>query len=335
MGVGHLMRCLALAEELTARGQRVCFAGDVQAPAWAAHEVARLGATAVPAPADPASMAGLLERLSASAVVIDSYEVDPGVSRQARRHGWPVVVISDGDTREQDADIVVDQNLDAERNPAYREVAGRLMLGLRYVLLRDSVRRQRPSEPRSFEAGQPFRLLAFFGGTDAAAAATTVVPLALATGIPFELTVVARDPGTAGRLAELGSRPGQTVHVIAPTPMIGSVAARSDLVLSASGTSTWELLCLGVPAALVWVVDNQRLGYEGTTGHGLAVGLGGVAELREDAAARDSAVAALRQLIGAPRRLSELSQRGWDAVDGRGRERVVDAIESQLTEHRG
>ena len=50
--------------------------------------------------------------------------------------------------------------------------------------------------------------------------------------------------------------------------MIGpTVAARpqyveSDLVISASGTSTWELLCLGATAGLVCVVDNQEMGYE-------------------------------------------------------------------------
>ena len=74
--------------------------------------------------------------------------------------------------------------------------------------------------------------------------------------------------------------PGQRFEIIAPTDDLPKLLAGADLAVSASGTSTWELLCLGLAAALVWVVDNQIIGYERTIARGYAAGLGQARALR-------------------------------------------------------
>ncbi|HEX2772635.1 MAG TPA: spore coat protein, partial [Micromonosporaceae bacterium] len=86
--------------------------------------------------------------------------------------------------------------------------------------------------------------------------------LLIATGAPFEATVVAARSHHRAELAALTPGSGQTLRVIGPTDDLPELMAGADLVVSASGTSTWELLCLGTSAALIWVVDNQVLGYE-------------------------------------------------------------------------
>ncbi|GAA0798941.1 PseG/SpsG family protein [Spirilliplanes yamanashiensis] len=306
-GVGHLVRCVALAEELAARGAAVTFFGEVDLP-WAAGQLTARGLPLRP----PGELAG-------DAVVLDSYTLDPAVGAGLRAAGVRTCAIVDGDLRGQVADLYVDQNLDAELlAPALPPGATRLA-GLRYALLRTAVRERRPAAPRAARPGPP-RVVCFFGGTDAYRAAPVLARLLAATGAPCDATIVAADASLRAELAAVPPAPGQAFTVVDPTDELPALLAAADLAVSASGTSTWELLCLGVPAALVWVVDNQELGYDRTVAAGLAAGLGRLGALEP------SAVATLRALLTDPAARAALAAKAFGAVDGRGVERVADAL---------
>jgi spore coat polysaccharide biosynthesis predicted glycosyltransferase SpsG len=244
-------------------------------------------------------------------MVIDSYVTDPACAASLREAGVTVLAIVDGDTRGQRADIYLDQNLGAEGHPG-----GTWLAGVRYALLRDSVRILRPAAPRSRRTDVP-RVLCFFGGTDAADAAPAAIKLAAATEAPFAATVVAAREETAKALAAIPLTPGQCVTPIAPTDRLPALAADADLVVSAAGTSTWELLCLGVPTALMRVADNQRIGYDATVARGLTAGLGSVTTPAPDA------IQVLHNLLTDPAARTALAARGYGLIDGRGRERVA------------
>jgi spore coat polysaccharide biosynthesis predicted glycosyltransferase SpsG len=323
-GVGHLIRCVALAEEFRARGVDVTFLGEVsdELP-WAGRQLVTRNLPLVPAPATADDLAKAARRLGLQALVTDSYELMSDYPAVCRAAGLVVAALVDGDLRGQVADIYVDQNLDAELyRPALPPGAVRLA-GLRYVLLRDSVRRLRPAQPRK-PRREPPRVLCFFGGTDAFDAAPVLSALLIATGVPFEATVVAARPHQRAALAGLDAVPGQTLHVIGPSDDLPELIAEADLVISASGTSTWELLCLAASAALIWVVDNQELGFQRVVARGLAAGLGRLQDLTAGGAG--AAVAVLRGLLAEPERRERLAERAWAAVDARGRERVVDEL---------
>jgi spore coat polysaccharide biosynthesis predicted glycosyltransferase SpsG len=125
------------------------------------------------------------------------------------------------------------------------------------------------------------------------------------------------------RVEELQPGPGQHLEVIDTPPSLIELAAPADLVISAAGTSLVELFCLGSAGAIVCVVDNQERGYRLAEERHLAVGLGRLDDLRIDPT---SAVNRLRLLLGAPATRDSIRRAGWSAVDGRGRERVADAL---------
>ncbi|MEV6968949.1 spore coat protein [Hamadaea sp. NPDC051192] len=323
-GVGHLVRGIALAEELTSRGVGVVFLGDVGGVGWAERELRERDLPLLPGPDTPADLVAAVRDLQLSGLVVDSYTLDPSCAGAVRAFGVPVLAIVDGDTRGQEPDLFLDQNLDAELADVPTSVPR--LAGLDYVLLRDSVRRLRPEQPKSAHEGRP-KLLAFFGGTDAFGAAPVVIRLVLATGVPVDATVVAGSEQLRKELAQLTPGPGQELRIIDPTDRLPEHIAAADVVVSASGTSTWELLCLGAAAAMVWVVDNQWLGYERVMARGLTAGIGLLADLADPASsAADAAVVTLRDLLSTPRVRTELSTRAMSVVDGRGRERVADAF---------
>ncbi|PZG14477.1 PseG/SpsG family protein [Nonomuraea aridisoli] len=301
-GVGHLVRCVALAEELRSRGAEVVFLGEVRGSAWAGAQLSLRGLPLVPAPAEPAGLAALARELRLDAVVLDSYELPERTGAVLRDHGFAVLAIVDGDPRGQQADLYLDQNLGAEHRPF--PFAGRRLAGARYVLLRDSVRSRR----RVRRDGEAPRVLCFFGGTDSAGVAPAWAEALRATGRPFHGTVVSPEPFEAGG----------PITVIPPTDRLPELMAGADLVVTAAGSAVWELLHLGVPTALTWVADNQLIGYEELVGRGVAAGLGDAPDA--------GSVAVLAGLLADPAAREEHGRRGRGLVDGRGRERVADAL---------
>ncbi|MFU8849809.1 PseG/SpsG family protein [Micromonospora sp. SL1-18] len=325
-GVGHLVRCLALGEEFLARGAHVELLGSVAGVDWAARQLAARGIPHHPGPDTPAGLVAVAREHALDVLVLDSYELDPACAGALRAAGIRTLAVVDGDTRGQDADLYLDQNLGADTVAP----ADRLLAGTGYALLRREVLSRRPAAPRPPTRAARPRVLAFFGGTDAFGAAPPLARLLLATGQPMELTVVVARESLEADLVALRPGRGQTLRPVPPTDTLPELIAAADLVVSAAGTSTWELCCLGAPSALVCVVDNQRESYHRVIREEVAAGLGELPTLvaagPEGHAARTRALRILRELLTSAERRADLSARGWSTVDGRGPARVVDAV---------
>lgn len=321
VGIGHVMRCLALGEELVARGVRVVMVADLDRVPWAAEQVRRRGIEiASPGPDD---VRDVLARLEPSSVVVDSYLLQASVYADLRER-WPLLALTDGDPRGRVADLYLDQNLGAEASAWALPEGARHLGGLDYAQQRREIVRQRPSAPKAAaDEHTPLRVLAFFGGTDAFGVSPRVVRLVARTGVAVELTAIAATPELAEEIAGIAPAPGQAIQVIGPTDTLAELVADSDVVLSAAGTSAWELFCLGAAVGFVCVADNQRDAYVRMDQDQLAVGIATLAELDGDSA---DAVARMRELLGDVRLRERLRAACWAMVDGRGAARVADAL---------
>lgn len=327
-GVGHLVRCIALAEELVDRSVPVLFLGDYSGLPWAQRQLQLRGLTVSAAESNPCALAVQSTDLGLAAMVLDGYDLDPGCGEALRRAGLSVLALVDGPYGAgQQADLYLDQNLDALPRP---DLAGgvRMLAGIEFALLRDSVRNRRPSTPLPDVArdGQAVSVLAVFGGTDPYDAVLELVPMLLETGLPQSIQAVTGKPDVAAALRDLPRSPGQELEVIAPVDDLAALATRCDLVVSASGTSVWELLCLGVPTAALCVTANQEVGYRRVVARHIVGPLGRLDALRQDPMARASAGRVLTELLTSASARSEQAARGLSLVDGRGRERVADAF---------
>jgi spore coat polysaccharide biosynthesis predicted glycosyltransferase SpsG len=308
IGVGHVMRCLGLAEELRLRGHEVVFLADLDGIDWVA---AQLGAAGIDVASGPRDAQAILA-LQPDAVVIDSYTLPPATSAQLQDAGVPVLAFADGDTRGQSADIYVDQNLGAEP-------AGGWLAGLDFVILRDAIRRHRPQSPDRPDAQSPV-VLAYFGGTDVVGAAPLVARALAASDAPYRATFIAADATLASGVRAAD----RAIEVLSPTDRLPELAAAADLVICAAGTSLWEMLSLGATVAAVCVADNQEDAYRRVVADATIAGLGLIDEIR---AAPASAAAVLHQLLTDPGVRAKLRTASWGLVDGAGRIRVADAIE--------
>ncbi|MCP2261341.1 Spore coat polysaccharide biosynthesis protein SpsG, predicted glycosyltransferase [Streptoalloteichus tenebrarius] len=325
-GVGHVVRCLALAEEVTARGGTPVFVADLGDVAWLAEEVDARGLVVRHPPDTAAGFARVLRELDADAVVIDSYRLGPEHYTAARSVA-PVVALYDRHSGPVPGDVLVDQTFGAERDPAPEDADQAVLLrGPRYALVRDQVRAARPAtRPSTVDSsGRAPRVLLVLGGTDARGAAKDLTRLLLDSCPSLRLTVISNEIDADA----FATGQGQHLAVLRPTSELPRLMASADLVVSAAGTSLAEICCVGAAAAALWVVDNQVPVYRSALAAGCVHGLGSLAEVL---AAPDRAGAAVRTLLTSPRRRAELAGAAWELVDGAGRGRVLDALDPLLS----
>jgi spore coat polysaccharide biosynthesis predicted glycosyltransferase SpsG len=157
------------------------------------------------------------------------------------------------------------------------------------------------------------------GGTDPTGSAFTV---GQACADAFPTAVVTVVAPTAG--------PDQDPRLTVVPRIVDMATAMlgSDLVVSAGGSTVWELCCLARPAATVQVATNQADVYQRLTSAGVVVGLGAAPVLRAEAARR------LRAMVARPDSLATLARAASELVDGRGAERVMKHLDSILERQR-
>jgi spore coat polysaccharide biosynthesis predicted glycosyltransferase SpsG len=325
MGVGHVMRCLALAEGLADAGFRPYLVGDLGGLDLVERRVTEAGLAVHAAPPGPEALLAAVRSEGAAAAVLDGYHLAPETAAVLMDGGVPTAALCDFPEGIPPAPLVVNQNFGAE--DVMPDLPGqRVLAGVRYSLLSNRVRRRRPDAPTA-AAGPARNVLVVLGGTDAAGAGPLATDLLLRTGRPLHVTTIAPRPASAAALRALVPGDGQELTVLGAVDDLPALVTAADLVVSAAGTSVWELCCVGAPAALICVADNQLPAYRKLVARGVNAGLGTLDELRRDPG---SAIAELTRLIDDPAARNALARTGHALVDGNGRARVAAALAELL-----
>lgn len=321
MGSGHLVRALAL-------GQAWSGTVIVATASAADDRIARAGARCAPLAAaagsldDARATAAVARDAGAPCVVVDGYHFDAAYHRVLRAGGLQTVCIDDnGEAGEYVADIVLNQNLHATSALYDRRDAGtELLLGPGYVLLRPefadaaSQRRVVPDAARRI-------LVTLGGGAPRAGILERILDgLTQLRAAPLDVTVL-----TGGAIPPAvrtaADRVDGRVDLRERSDDMRGLMADADLAISAAGSTTWELACMGVPAALVVAAANQRDAAAAATAHGIAVLLGDATAVRAGDVRRIVA-----PLAADPARRAAMAAAGRRLIDGRGAARVAQAI---------
>jgi spore coat polysaccharide biosynthesis predicted glycosyltransferase SpsG len=332
MGVGHLVRCVALAEELTSRGLEVVFFSDLGGVVFAERELLRRGLRWTSPPAGPQAFLDAVRTERLDAVVVDSYSLPTAVTETLVAADVPVLAIVDGELRGQRAHLYLDQNIGAENDNVPLPDAARRIAGTRYALLRDSVRQLRPARPWSPRSAVPSVVVAF-GGTDTSGMTAIAVRALVASGALFHARVVTADAEVRAGLTDLRLPAASRIVACEPFNDFPRVLAQADLVVGAAGTSAWEYCCLGVPAAVAAVVDNQTQSYGRLVASGAVLPLGNL--VGPTAATGEAFVDALSHALVDQLARQSAAAAAHALVDGNGRARAVDALLAVASLHGG
>jgi spore coat polysaccharide biosynthesis predicted glycosyltransferase SpsG len=319
-GGPRLLRCLALAEELTSREVAVTFMCDPVEGGQAEAQLRARGLEAVPLPAGVEKLPALLDRLGAHAVVVDSPTPPSGLYDAVRQTGRGTLAIADTNRDAAAADVVVVPHVGAEEATAANPAGGSVLAGVDYALMRNDVLANRPiSAPRPRGAEIP----AVVALLDDARSVTALARVLVATGRPFTATFLTSVPDAADAAARVRLAPRQQIEVDEPGWKVHQQVARADLVLTTPTPATYEWLCLGSAVGLAWVDEDSVETYKRLMVRRAVRGLGAVADLADDPEAGTEKAA---RLLSDARERERLADVGWHLVDGLGRARVADVL---------
>ncbi len=326
IGSGHLMRCLTLADELKRRGAECYFVLGAHDPQF--HQKVRnkshrsvavppLSAPVGTAVDDDAAQTRSCLGDGMDWLVVDHYGLDLRWEKQLRHKAARIMVIDDLVTRAHDCDLLADPTVGrvAADYVSLTPNGCTVLVGGRYALLRPEFARLADQSLPSPDGGQ--RLHLGFGGGAWHGDAWQLL-LALADRFP-DLSITANSASTLGMPDLVRALPPR-INVRISSASVAEDMAGCTVAVGAPGSMTWERLCLGLPFACLTTHPTQEAPVALLARNGYLLDLGPLRTPDE------SMLHAITTFLQDHERLAAFSQRGREAVDGRGRLRIADAL---------
>jgi UDP-2,4-diacetamido-2,4,6-trideoxy-beta-L-altropyranose hydrolase len=324
VGLGHVARCLAVAEALEEDGLYPVFitgSGGAEALGWMAP--GKFPVRAADAPAD-----GLC-----AVAVMDDYGLDRARMEAIGSQARVAVVIDDMADRELAGDLVV--------NPAVGAVSGaygdsvargtRLLIGPAFAPIRADIRSRRGHDLRrriSCGSGSG-SLLVTAGGLDGRGLAPAFLSAALDAAATNNRLVDVALGGQAlswPDIDALAARHPTRVRTHRDARDMAQLYADADASVGPGGVALLEKLCLGLPALAVIVAENQRPAVEGLASLGCIVSVDATTDGEAMGDFQMKVQHALDELLASTTKLDDMWRRGAALVDGLGARRIVLAV---------
>lgn len=323
IGTGHIMRCLTLSEELLARGHEVVLFSSEITVNWLLEKVKKSGIQIVQVPLDSCDFR-VLESFSPDLVIVDSYRIESNYISELSTH-IRVLSIVDLDTRGINSDMYLDQNFNSEKQIWPTSSDATVLAGSKYALIRNEVLAELRESPWNFTSEIP-KVLCVMGGSDPTGTIVQISAALQAVQTPFEASLIVSEEWLPQVSEIVQGNPAISLH--RPTPDLASQYGNADIVISAAGSSAWELCTLGIPSLLIAVADNQQLPMREISKAKLALTID--KDELTNSELVDAIVANLKALMNDSDLRKTLSTNSLSHFDGLGKQRVADAIEDLI-----
>lgn len=261
-GLGHLSRCLTLADELSKHGASVAFILDEQARGVLSILEAKGYSILWIDPAtrledEPCWMSQRLKPPIVDWIVVDHYRIERTWEMKIRPLTRKIMVIDDLADRAHDCDVLLDQNAFSDHDDRYDTLvpaAAIKLLGCQYALLRPQFAEVRTCmKPRAAEIAN---IMISYGGSDPTHEVVKALECVIhEPHIHFHIVL-----GTLhSRKEQIRDfcRKHDHVSLYIQTDRMADIMATCDLALCSAGTMTWERYCLGLPGVTTAVASNQ------------------------------------------------------------------------------
>ena len=348
-GMGHIMRCLSMADAFSNAGCQVEFL-------IADNDVSKLindrGYKVIILHADYKCLEDELvlwpTDLHSELIIVDSYYVTDSYLRRLREKmkssGGKLVYIDDVYTFPYPVDILVDYNAyanDSIYESLYKETTvekPRTVLGPLYTPLRSMFR----NIPKRIQPECVQKILISTGGSDELHLAISFIRYLIShtvTNYVYHFLIGAMNSDKE----EISSLTQSVENIVLHENVsdMKSLISSCDIAVSAAGSTLYEICACGVPLITFSVADNQIPGAKAFENLGLGINIG---DLRDTATINpDSIVSgklksdAISRINSAITKLAadydfrvEMGKRMQEVIDGYGAERLVNEIINQV-----
>lgn len=328
IGLGHVVRCTALADELhEVHHCRIAFAmrdgplgfERVRQSGYPVYTPARGG------PFDYSQW--LREAIRATGARVLVLDVRDDLLREpverVREQGILVVTLDDLSERRLAADLAFYPPVPQVNRLDWSDFQGCRYAGWEWVVLRQEFAR-----PPARASGRPPLVLITMGGSDPAGFTLKAVEALNQVEMDFQ-TVAVLGPGFVhdGLLQSLLATTRRPIEIRRNVDGMASLMARADLAVASFGVTAYELAAVGVPAIFFCLTEDHAESAAAFVDAGMALSLG---EYRQGTAtALSQEIQSL--LVDEPRH-RRMAQAARERVNGRGTENIAREVIGALND---
>lgn len=317
IGYGHLVRTSTLAKLALEGGHSVTYATTTPEIAHSVYPSQSRMLT-LERDGERERFPEWVEKKQPDVLLTDSYDVGTAYQRSLNRVAPCFCVVLDDTRHAVCADILVNGNVYApELQYEYEGDEPEWCLGLDYLLLREEIRTLAQQSPPWRDP--PERALVTMGGSDIRGTTPEVLPAFEGTDLTVDVIIgPGFDQENEREIERVAQETEADLRLLrGPSDLVDRMF-QADLAVSATGTTSYELLALGTPTIGIPQADNQ---------------IPIVEALREDGAMVhlppteiDGLAAAVEELIMDATERWSLRERGRELLDGAGSERVYKTL---------
>ena len=341
IGFGHIVRCLALADELRdSHGCQVGFA-MLQGPKGAMQVQSQSYEVFQPdheiKDADEGKWLQELILKCQHQVLILDVRTDLAIEavQSIRESGVLIVTIDDPSDRRLHADLAFYPPVPQVERLDWTEFTGKLLIGWDWVLLRpqfaEALRRERAREAKSLEwprsDDQELTLLVTMGGSDPAGLTLMALQAIEELDGAFRVLVVTGSGFmNDAALNDLLVEAKRTYEIRHDVTDMATLMAQSDLAIASFGATAYELAAMGVPAIYFCLTHEHSESCQAFVTAEMAISLGEYYSATSIALSK-----AISSLLAKPHQRQSMSDRAITLVDGKGSKRVAAEVIKIIT----
>jgi len=249
IGMGHIMRTLVLAKELAKTNDVFYVCKDDAEFAGGIEKVQQEGFNVVRIKADNANEETL--NVEADILITDSYNIDEEYFNLTKDYFTKTVYVDDLNCRNYKVDVLINQNIGAEKWEYSTSEQCKKLLGTQYILLREEFRQEEPILIKE----ESKNVLITMGGADPLEATNKLLDMIKGLDFTFHIVI-----GKNFRNKEVFKSMENTSEnlIFYYDPVMIDVMLKCDMAIAACGSTIYELSALGIPTLGVIVADNQE-----------------------------------------------------------------------------
>ena len=328
LGLGHIYRCLALADELReSHGWGVTFA-------MAEGPVGVELVTRADYPVEEKQglqedfwLDEVIQRLHPDVLVLDIRSgLNRGSVQKWRRNGALIVTLDDPSERRLAADLAFYPPMPQVQSMNWSGFTGRRYSGWKWIVLR----RQFAQKPERDPNKRPVVLITM-GGSDPAGMTLKVVKALDLLNEDFE-TVVMLGPGFSYHeaLKELLTGARRKFDIREKAEELPGLMAEAGLAVASLGVTAYELAAMGVPAIYLCLTEDHAESASTLVEAGMGISLGLFSNVTEKVLAE-----AVRSLLNdVPGRL-RMAHQAIEQMDGKGTGRIAQIVAARIKNSNG
>lgn len=298
IGTGHVMRSLAILEELRARKVKLVFIGKIQDSDWLAKKINNFGFDEILNNEDE-----FAPSFKSDVLLLDSYTVSVDNPFITNPNWKKIVILCDELTPNYFGDLYIHPGLEADW---FKFTKRKILFGANYIPLRKTIKKNKKHD-------SVLRIVIVGGGTNPSNFVEDVAAILSQSSTDFE--AVCFTP------IELKVKLDSRFTSLSTGSDLDAYANNADLAFTTASTTGLEFIAREIACGVACAVDNQRQYYDVLTKNEVAYPIGTIKNL-----AWSLDKVAILSLLDSQDLRKHLVERCRDFIDLRGSIRIVDEI---------